>query len=86
MTRSPSDDSPSISPEQFAARFGISRDTVYRWIKQGRLAPVAIGPRVWRFRPSQVEAFINEPKRETQYVHIDENPGTAWANRNEVNR
>lgn len=79
MTRSPSDDSPSISPEQFAAHFGISRDTVYRWIKQGRLSPVAIGPRVWRFRPSQVERFEREPQRETQYTHIDEKPGTAWA-------
>lgn len=75
----PSDDSPSISPEQFATRFGISRDTVYRWMKEGRLKPVAIGPRVWRFRPSQVEEFINTPRRERQYVHIDEKPGTAWA-------
>ena len=79
MTVSRSDDSPSISPEEFAVLFGISRDTVYRWIKQGRLTPIPIGPRVWRFRPSQVEAFINEPQRETQYVHIDEKPGTAWA-------
>lgn len=74
-----SDDSPSISPEQFAARFGISRDTVYRWMREGRLNPVAIGPRVWRFRPSQLEEFINTPQRERQYVHIDEKPGTAWA-------
>jgi excisionase family DNA binding protein len=79
MTKSHSDDSPSISPEEFAELFGISRDTVYRWIKQGRLKPVAIGPRVWRFRPSQIEAFINEPQRETQYTHIDEKAGTAWA-------
>jgi len=81
-----SNDSPSISPEEFAELFGVSRDTVYRWIKAGRLTPIAIGPRVWRFRPSQVEEFINRPQRETQYVHIDDNPATAWANRNEVNR
>ena len=71
-----SDDSPSISPAEFAKHFGISRDTVYRWIDEGRLKPARIGPRVWRFRPSQVAAFTVE---RTQFVHIDEKPGTAWA-------
>ena len=30
-------------------------------------------------RMREVERFLAEPHRETQYTHIDENPGTAWA-------
>ena len=74
-----SDDSPSISPREFADRFGLHIETVYRYIKEGRIKAISIGPRFLRIRPSEVERFVNQPQRETQYTHIDENPGTAWA-------
>ena len=74
-----SDDSPSISPREFADRFGLHIETVYRYIKEGRIRAVYVGPRFVRIRPSEVERFLAEPHRETQYTHIDENPGTAWA-------
>ena len=41
---------------------GISRPTIYRWIKDAKMAfPVAIkiGPNSVRFRLTDVEAFIN---------------------------
>jgi len=47
----------SISPLEFAERFGVSRDTVYRWIDEGRLKPVRIGPRMLRFTEEQVATF-----------------------------
>jgi excisionase family DNA binding protein len=78
MTESHSD-APSISPRQFADRFGLHIETVYRYIREGRIAAVSIGPRFLRIRPSEVARFESEPQRETQYVHIDEKPGTAWA-------
>ena len=78
MTESRSDE-PTISPRQFADRFGLHTQTVYRYIREGRVRAVNIGPRFWRIRPSEVERFINQPQRETQYTHIDEKPSTAWA-------
>jgi excisionase family DNA binding protein len=62
-----SDDQPCISPQEFAERFGVSRDTVYRWIDEGRLRPVRVGPRMLKFTERQVATFA-----------IDRKPGTAW--------
>jgi excisionase family DNA binding protein len=77
-------DDPTISPREFAERFGLHIETVYRWIRDGRIKATCIGPRFWRIRPSEVERFLNEPQREAQYFHIDEKPGTAWAKK-EIN-
>ena len=74
-----SEDAPSISPREFAELFGLHVETVYRYIRDGRLKATCVGPRFWRIRPSEVERFLGEPQRETQYLHIDEKPGTAWA-------
>lgn len=39
-----------LKTAQVAARYGISRTTVWRWIKAGRLPePVMVGPGVRRF-------------------------------------
>lgn len=50
-------DHPNISPKEFAARFGVSIDTVYRWIDEGRLKPVRVGPRMLKFTETQVATF-----------------------------
>lgn len=43
---------------EIAARYGISRNTVWRWAKEGRLpSPVRIGPGVTRWRLDDVEKF-----------------------------
>jgi excisionase family DNA binding protein len=52
-----SKDQPCISPQQFSERFGVSRDTVYRWIDEGRLKPVRVGPRMLKFTETQVATF-----------------------------
>lgn len=39
-----------LTTQQVADRYGISRTTVWRWIKAGRLPePVQIGPGIKRF-------------------------------------
>jgi excisionase family DNA binding protein len=68
MTSRSDDDTPSISPQQFANLFGVSRDSVYRWIEEGRVIPVRIGPRLLKFTPRQVATFAadrNATKPET---------------------
>lgn len=57
MTSRSDDDVPCISPQEFADRFGVSRDSVYRWIEEGRLVPVRVGPRMLKFTERQVATF-----------------------------
>ena len=54
----------SLSPEDVALELGIHRETVYRWIRAGRLAAARIGPRLWRVSPDDLERFKRGEKRE----------------------
>jgi excisionase family DNA binding protein len=55
----PSTVSPIIRPAQAARLLGISRPTLYRWEKAGRLAPrVILGPHTSGWRESDLAAFI----------------------------
>lgn len=47
-----------LKDRQVAARLGISRPTLWRWVKDGRLPrPVKLGPAVTRWRLSDIEKF-----------------------------
>ena len=48
-----------LSVEDFAVKFNISKPTVYRWLKSGKLAGIKVGGQ-WRFDPSKVrKAFLD---------------------------
>ena len=50
-----------ITPEELAKRLGISRKTIYRWVYDGILVPVRIGPgRLLRFPESYIENWISK--------------------------
>jgi excisionase family DNA binding protein len=40
-----------------ARRLGVPRRTVRCWAATGRLPAIKIGPKIWKFRPEDVEAF-----------------------------
>lgn len=46
-----------LTLREVMARLKVSRSTVWRWIKEGRLHPVKLGPRSNRFRVAEVEAL-----------------------------
>lgn len=51
-----------ITIAQTCAMLGISRPTIYRWLKNTEMAfpaAIKIGPNSTRFRLAAVEAFIN---------------------------
>jgi excisionase family DNA binding protein len=49
----------TISPLEVATIFGVGRDTVYLWIKEGRLPPpIRIG-RVIRWRREVIEKILD---------------------------
>tara|TARA_R100000700_G_C3133871_1_gene118015 strand:+ start:664 stop:840 length:177 start_codon:yes stop_codon:yes gene_type:complete len=43
--------------EDIMQKFNVSRDTVKRWVKAGKLRSVKLGARMTRFRPADVEDF-----------------------------
>ncbi len=50
-----------LTTAQVAERYGISRTTVWRWIKAGRLPePVLIGPGVKRFNIAALQRKDSE--------------------------
>ena len=52
----PADD--LLTTGEVAETFRISRSTVARWYREGRLAGIKVGPRTFRFRRSDVEALL----------------------------
>jgi excisionase family DNA binding protein len=45
-----------LSVHAVAVRFGVSDRTIRLWAKNGRLPAFKDGPKIWRFRATDVEA------------------------------
>jgi excisionase family DNA binding protein len=52
-----------LSVEEVAAWLGVSKYTVLRAVRAGRLHAVYVTPQVIRFRPVDVEAYIEANRR-----------------------
>jgi excisionase family DNA binding protein len=48
---------PWVSVEEVAKHLGVAKDTVYRWIESKSLPAHRVG-RLWKFKLSQVDAWI----------------------------
>ena len=46
-----------LTPEEVAGRLGVSRRTVYRWIKSGRVRAWQAGS-LWRIEPMDLDRFL----------------------------
>ncbi len=47
-----------LSPEQTAARLGVSISTVWRWVRERRLRAVKLGYRITRIPASSVNSML----------------------------
>jgi len=59
---------PWVSLEEVAAHLGVSKDTVHRWLRKRGLPAHKVG-HLWKFRLSQVDAWVQAekpPKDETR--------------------
>ena len=50
---------PWVSLEEIAQHLAVSQDTVHRWIRSRGLPAHKVG-RIWRFKVSQVDAWVQE--------------------------
>jgi excisionase family DNA binding protein len=53
------EDSRLLTPEHVAERLRVSRITVVRWLRQGRIPGRKLGEKIWRVRPEDLQAFID---------------------------
>lgn len=53
----------ALSPGEIARRLNIHLATVYRWLDDGKLKAVKLGPKLWRILPEDFEAFMEARKR-----------------------
>jgi excisionase family DNA binding protein len=61
QTEAPAPDRKLLNVREAAAALGISPDSVYRLVADGRIAPVRLGPRAaLRFKPSDLDELIEE--------------------------
>jgi excisionase family DNA binding protein len=47
-----------VSPQEAADMLSVDRDTVFRWIKEGKLAASKLSPRIVRIRVADIDAMI----------------------------
>lgn len=61
-TTTPPDDDPLAEPlwstQQVCDVLGLGRKTIYRLVAAGRLDPIKISDRTYRYRPADVRAFV----------------------------
>lgn len=51
-----------MTPAEVAALFRVSRQTIWRWSKDGTLEAVQLGPKITRFRRADVDALLGDPE------------------------
>jgi excisionase family DNA binding protein len=52
------EDNNLLTPEQVAERLNVSRITVMRWLRQGKITGRKLGGKIWRVHPDDLLAFI----------------------------
>lgn len=46
-----------LTAQEVAQRYSVTVESVWRWIRDGRLSAVALNKRNYRIRPADLEAF-----------------------------
>jgi|TergutMp193P3_1026864.scaffolds.fasta_scaffold379568_1 excisionase family DNA binding protein len=49
-----------LTPQDVANHYGVSVESVWRWIREGRLPAMSLTKRSYRIRTADLEAFEHE--------------------------
>lgn len=71
-----SDPEPWVSVEEVARHLGISKDTIYRWVKARSLPAHKIG-RLWKFKLSGVDEWVRAGGASTYASSVDGDGGKS---------
>jgi excisionase family DNA binding protein len=52
---------PPMSTQQAADYLGVSKSTIRRWVREGRLTNHKLGHRTVRYRPEDIERLMDQP-------------------------
>ena len=52
------EESSLLTPEQVTERLAVSRITVMKWLRQGKIPGRKLGGKIWRVHPDDLQAFI----------------------------
>jgi excisionase family DNA binding protein len=55
-------DSPLLNLEELAGYIGVSKATVYRYLKQKKLPAIKMG-RLWKFRKEAIDEWLKRQER-----------------------
>ena len=58
---------PWVSLEETATHLGVSKDTIHRWIRSRGMPAHKVG-RFWKFKLSQVDAWVQEGNTDDKEV------------------
>lgn len=56
---------PWVKVEEVASHLGVAKDTVYRWVQTRGLPAHRVG-RLWKFKVSDVDAWVRDGKAADQ--------------------
>ena len=59
------DDAPLLTYQQAATRLGITLSTLYSLVHQRRVPHVRLGPRFVRFKPAELDAWVEAHRVDT---------------------
>lgn len=60
------DDKQLFTTGEVADRLRVHKRTVQRWVSSGRLPATKVGPRVWRIRAEDLNAFLSNTESEDE--------------------
>ena len=55
-----------LTPTEVAKKLRVHRDTVLRWLREGRLPGQKLGYRTWRITEDNIREFLERERKRTQ--------------------
>jgi excisionase family DNA binding protein len=55
-----------LTPDQVAERLSVSRHTVMKWLRDGKIISHKLGGKIWRVHPNDMQAFIEASIRQSR--------------------
>jgi len=64
-----------LSVQEIAKHLSISKETVYRWVENGRMPAHKVGKQ-WRFQSTEVDEWVRSGGSAEEVGHLKEQPAT----------